>query len=94
MIADLGLESLLVTRGEHGMLLLRRDGAPFKLNATARDVYDVTGAGDTVIAALCCGIAAGLSLEESVTLANHAAGIVIEHLGTTAVTRSMLLPQH
>lgn len=91
LIADLDLASLLVTRGEHGMLLLMKDGGRFTLNATARDVYDVTGAGDTVIATLSCGVAAGLELEAAVTFANHAAGIVIQHLGTTAITREMLL---
>lgn len=88
---ELKIDSLLITRGEHGMLLVNRNGARRELAATARDVYDVTGAGDTVIATLACGLAGGLSTEAAMELANLAAGIVIEHVGTTAISREMLV---
>ncbi len=82
----LDLEALLITRGEHGMTLLR-DGQPeLHLPARAREVYDVTGAGDTVIAVLGSAIAAGESLPNAVALANLAAGIVVGKLGTAAIS--------
>ncbi|ATE62302.1 D-glycero-beta-D-manno-heptose-7-phosphate kinase [Thauera sinica] len=84
--AGLELEALLVTRGERGMTLLRRGAAPFQLPTRAREVFDVTGAGDTVSAALGCGIAAGLSLADATVLANLAAGIVVGKLGTATAT--------
>jgi D-beta-D-heptose 7-phosphate kinase/D-beta-D-heptose 1-phosphate adenosyltransferase len=78
----LNCESVLITRGEHGMLLLERDAAPVYVETVAREVYDVTGAGDTVIATLAAALAAGASLVEAAALANHAAGIVVGKLGT------------
>ncbi|MBN8443600.1 MAG: D-glycero-beta-D-manno-heptose-7-phosphate kinase [Thauera sp.] len=84
--AELELEALLITRGERGVTLLRRDSAPFQLPTRAREVFDVTGAGDTVSAALGCGIAAGLSLADATALANLAAGIVVGKLGTATAT--------
>jgi D-beta-D-heptose 7-phosphate kinase/D-beta-D-heptose 1-phosphate adenosyltransferase len=79
--------SLLVTRGAAGMSLFGPDGTePVHVHAEARDVYDVTGAGDTVVAVLAVGLARGLGLEESVRLANSAAGIVVGKLGTSTVT--------
>lgn len=90
LIAALDLKALLVTRGENGMLLLRAGENDFSLGSSARDVYDVTGAGDTVIASLGCAIAGGIELTDAIRFANHAAGIVIEHLGTTAITRELL----
>ncbi len=80
------LGGLLITRGEQGMTLLR-EGAPERhLPARAREVYDVTGAGDTVIAVLAGALAAGSDLEEATGLANLAAGIVVGKLGTATVT--------
>lgn len=90
LLADCALEALLVTRGEHGMTLLQRDQAPLHLPAQAREVYDITGAGDTVIAVLAAGLAAGLSLEGATALANAAAGVVVGKLGTAAVTPAEL----
>lgn len=79
-------QALLVTRGEQGMTLLR-DGMPeLHLPAQAKEVYDVTGAGDTVIATLAAGIASGCELPEAVALANLAAGVVVGKLGTAAIT--------
>lgn len=80
------LGALLVTRGEHGMLLLQRDHPPFTLKAHAREVFDVTGAGDTVVATLATALAIKLPLTEAMTLANVAASIVIGKLGTATVT--------
>lgn len=81
---DLALEALLITRGEHGMSLLQTSAEPLHLAARAREVYDVTGAGDTVIATLAAGLAAGLELASATLLANLAAGIVVGKLGPPA----------
>lgn len=86
LLTSLELDALLVTRGEQGMTLLQRDGEFFHLPAHAKEVYDVTGAGDTVIALLAASLAAGQSLPEAVALANVAAGIVVGKLGTATVT--------
>lgn len=86
LIEDFNLEALLVTRSEKGMTLLRRDQEPFNLPTQAREVYDVTGAGDTVISVLATAIADGRDLEESCYLANIAAGIVVGKLGTSTVS--------
>ncbi|MDQ1611583.1 MAG: D-glycero-beta-D-manno-heptose-7-phosphate kinase [Pyrinomonadaceae bacterium] len=87
----LGCESVLITRGEHGMMLLERDAAPVYVATVAREVYDVTGAGDTVIATLAAALAAGASLTEAAALANHAAGIVVGKLGTATASVAELL---
>lgn len=86
LLAELELEALLITRGEQDMTLLRQDHSPLHLPARAREVFDVTGAGDTVIAVLGAALAAGESLDSSVTLANLAAGIVVGKLGTATVS--------
>ena len=78
--------ALLITRGEHGMTLVRPGHPVFHLPAQAREVYDVTGAGDTVCALLACGLAAGLELEMAVSIANVGAGISVGKLGTSVVT--------
>jgi D-beta-D-heptose 7-phosphate kinase/D-beta-D-heptose 1-phosphate adenosyltransferase len=80
------LESLLVTRGEHGMTLLRRDAPEFHLPTQAREVFDVTGAGDTVISVLAAAVAAGEDLPAATALANLAAGVVVGKLGTASVS--------
>ncbi|MCB1769863.1 MAG: bifunctional D-glycero-beta-D-manno-heptose-7-phosphate kinase/D-glycero-beta-D-manno-heptose 1-phosphate adenylyltransferase HldE [Candidatus Competibacteraceae bacterium] len=87
---ELELEALLITRGEQGMTLLQEDAEPLHLAARAREVYDVTGAGDTVIATLAAGLAAGLNLPAATVLANLAAGIVVGKLGAASVTVSEL----
>lgn len=86
LLAELELEALLVTRGEHGMSLLSRNAAPLHLPTHAREVFDVTGAGDTVISVLAASIAAKKSLEEATALANVGAGIVVGKLGTATVS--------
>lgn len=75
---------LLVTRGAAGMSLFG-DGEPLQIPAEARDVYDVTGAGDTVVAVLAAALGAGIALEDAVRLANSAAGIVVGKVGTATV---------
>ena len=86
LMADLDLDALLVTRGEHGMTLLRPGQEELHLPARAREVFDVTGAGDTVIAVLAAVLAAGTSLAGAAALANIAAGIVVGKLGTAVVS--------
>lgn len=86
LMHDLDLGALLVTRGEHGMTLLRPDHPALHLPARAREVFDVTGAGDTVISTLAAAIAAGEELPHAVALANLAAGIVVGKLGTAAIS--------
>jgi D-beta-D-heptose 7-phosphate kinase/D-beta-D-heptose 1-phosphate adenosyltransferase len=80
------LNGLLITRGEQGMILLQAEHAPIHLPTHAREVFDVTGAGDTVIAVLAAALAAGESLPKAMRLANLAAGIVVGKLGTASVT--------
>lgn len=82
--------AVLVTRGEHGMSLVFRAGDARHLPAVARDVFDVTGAGDTVCAALAWAVASGIPLTGAVELANAAAGIAVGKLGTSVVTRAEL----
>lgn len=86
LIAELDLDALLITRGEHGMTLLRSGESERHLPARAREVFDVTGAGDTVISVLAAALAAGTALPDAVALANLAAGIVVGKLGTAVVT--------
>ena len=86
---ELDLEALLVTRSEEGMTLFRESGV-FHVPTVAQEVYDVSGAGDTVIATLAVMMAAGAGIEESVRLANRAGGIVVGKLGTAVVHRHEL----
>lgn len=85
LIGELELAALLITRGELGMTLLRPGMPELHLPARAREVFDVTGAGDTVIAVLAASLASGEELPEAVALANIAAGIVVGKLGTATV---------
>ena len=87
----LGCDAVLITRGDRGMMLLEGEGEPVYVNTAAREVYDVTGAGDTVIAALATALAAGTSMLEAATLANHAAGIVVGKVGTATATADELI---
>lgn len=86
LLKKLRLQALLVTRGEQGMTLLREGQPELHLPARAREVYDVTGAGDTVISVLAASLAAGEPLPNAVALANLAAGIVVGKLGTATVS--------
>ena len=82
----LGLDALLVTRSEQGMTLLQVDGEVLNLPTRAQEVYDVTGAGDSVIALLATGLAADMSLAEATALSNLGAGVVVGKLGTASVS--------
>lgn len=86
LLKDLDLEALLVTRGEQGMTLLRAGESALHLPARAREVFDVTGAGDTVISVLAAALAAGEELPQATALANLAASIVVGKLGTAAIS--------
>ncbi len=86
MIDDLELDALLITRSEKGMLLLEAGGDPLFLSTQAREVYDVTGAGDTVIATLAGALASGETLSSAAALANVAAGLVVRKIGVATVT--------
>lgn len=86
LIKKLNIKALLVTRSEKGMTLFRYNEEEFHLPAIAKEVSDVTGAGDTVIATIAASLAAGCSLEQAVTLSNIAASIVVSKVGTTAIT--------
>ncbi len=91
------LGHLLITRGKAGMLLCSASGEVARTSATARDVYDVSGAGDTALAACALALASGASAPEAMVLANHAAGIAVTKLGTAAVFAdelSMALSEH
>ncbi len=85
----LGCDAVLITRGDRGMMLFQDKKTSF-VETAAREVYDVTGAGDTVIAALAAGLAAGASLMEAAVFANHAAGIVVGKVGTATATANEL----
>jgi D-beta-D-heptose 7-phosphate kinase / D-beta-D-heptose 1-phosphate adenosyltransferase len=87
---ELDLEALLVTRSERGMSLIRPGHEPLHLPARAREVFDVTGAGDTVIAVFAAMLAAGEAMEQAARLANLAAGLVVGKLGAATVTPSEL----
>ncbi|WLS79544.1 bifunctional D-glycero-beta-D-manno-heptose-7-phosphate kinase/D-glycero-beta-D-manno-heptose 1-phosphate adenylyltransferase HldE [Erwinia pyri] len=86
LMTQYDLSALLVTRSENGMTLLQPGKKPFHLPTQAQEVYDVTGAGDTVIGVLAAALAAGNTLEESCFLANAAAGVVVGKLGTSTVS--------
>ena len=87
----LGCDAVLITRGDRGMMLLEAGGQPVYVETAAREVYDVTGAGDTVIATLAVALASGATMLEAATLANHAAGIVVGKVGTATATASELI---
>ncbi len=86
LLEQLGLKALLVTRGEHGMTLLESGEEPVHLPTHAREVFDVTGAGDTVISVLAAAMAAKKSYSEATALANVGAGIVVGKMGTAAIS--------
>lgn len=97
ILEDIGCEAVLITRGEAGMALLQQGQPLVTIPTMAKEVYDVTGAGDTVAATLALGLASGCSMEEAAVLANYAAGIVVGKVGTACVTATELessLPQN
>jgi D-beta-D-heptose 7-phosphate kinase/D-beta-D-heptose 1-phosphate adenosyltransferase len=86
----LGCQAVLITRGEQGMSLFESDGVGWHIPTMARQVYDVTGAGDTVVGTLALALAAGGSIRDAAMLANQAAGIVVGMVGTATVTAQQL----
>ncbi len=90
LLDDLSLEALVVTRGEKGMTLFYRAKEAEHLMASARNVYNVTGAGDTVIGTLAVALGSGMNFYSSAEIANFAAGLVVESVGTTPITIEML----
>jgi D-beta-D-heptose 7-phosphate kinase/D-beta-D-heptose 1-phosphate adenosyltransferase len=91
LLNELRPAALLITLGELGMLLCRRGQKPFHIPTVAQEIFDVSGAGDTVIATFTLGIAAGASSLEAAMLSNHAAGIVVGKVGTATVSPEELL---
>jgi D-glycero-beta-D-manno-heptose-7-phosphate kinase len=95
ILGSINTRAVLITRGEEGMTLFtgadKDDTSVTHIPTVAREVYDVTGAGDTVIATLAVALASGASLEEAAVLANHGAGVVVGKVGTASVSRDELL---
>jgi D-beta-D-heptose 7-phosphate kinase/D-beta-D-heptose 1-phosphate adenosyltransferase len=91
ILDELDCEAVLITRGEQGMSLYQRERPALHIATAAREVFDVTGAGDTVIAAAALALACGESLPRAAELSNRAAGIVVGKLGTASVTPEELL---
>ena len=91
LLADLGCENLLITRGADGMTLFEQDGGVHEIASVPRPVYDVTGAGDTVVAVLALAYSAGATLREAAELANRAGGRVVLKFGTAEVLPQELL---
>ena len=90
ILESTGIDKVLITLGKDGMVLMENNKPPYKIKAEARQVYDVSGAGDTVIASLGLGLASGLPLETAVTLANTAAGLVVGKVGTATISQAEL----
>jgi len=86
----LGCQAILITRGERGMSLFEEDGRVTHIPTVARQVFDVTGAGDTVVATLALALTAGAPMRQAAILANYAAGIVVGMVGTAAVSAVQL----
>jgi D-beta-D-heptose 7-phosphate kinase/D-beta-D-heptose 1-phosphate adenosyltransferase len=91
MRRELAVDALLITQGEEGMSLFVEGDEKIQIPTDAKEVYDVTGAGDTVISVLAAATASGAPVVEAVALANRAAGEVVKEVGTTAITRDKLL---
>ncbi|HNV71376.1 MAG TPA: PfkB family carbohydrate kinase, partial [Candidatus Ozemobacteraceae bacterium] len=87
-------DAVLITRGENGMSLFERGKPPMTIPTRAIDVYDVTGAGDTVIATFSMALAAGCCMQEAAEVANLAAGVVVGIVGTAVATPEMVLDHY
>jgi rfaE bifunctional protein kinase chain/domain len=85
ILRHLKCRSVLITQGKDGMTLFERKGEPVHIPTVARKVFDVTGAGDTVISTFCLGLAAGMDLKSAAVISNFAAGLVVGEIGTSAV---------
>jgi D-beta-D-heptose 7-phosphate kinase/D-beta-D-heptose 1-phosphate adenosyltransferase len=90
LLKEIDLDALLITEGEHGMTLFEKGAETFHLDPLAHNVFDVTGAGDTVISAFAAAAANGHSFRDAATLANIAAGLVVGKIGTTTITSGMI----
>ena len=90
LLRDLGPALLLITLGDQGMLLCQRGQKPFHIPTVAQEVFDVSGAGDTVIASFTLAIAAGATPLEAAIVSNHAAGVVVGKVGTATVSPAEL----
>lgn len=90
LVKRFSCQAVLITLGEDGMMLVEKNGSVTKIPTAAREVYDVSGAGDTVIAVFALAIAAGATMKEAAFISNHAAGIVVGKLGTATLTREEL----
>lgn len=91
ILKTLRCRAVLITRGEHGMALFEQEKKPVEIATAAQQVFDVTGAGDTVIATLALALAAGAQLPEAAMLANYAAGVVVGKIGTATVSPEEVL---
>lgn len=91
LLRRLRCDVLVITRGEEGMAIFEPDREPFLVPTVAKEVYDVTGAGDTVIGTMALALAIGASVKDAARLANYAAGIVVGKMGTATVTREELI---
>jgi len=90
ILQNVHLDKLLITCGKDGMVLFEKNRSPYRVRAEARQVFDVSGAGDTVLAILGLAVASGVSIKNSVTVANTAAGIVVGKVGTATVSKQEL----
>jgi len=90
LVEELELKALLITQGEDGMTVFQKNNGFLHLSALARDVYDVTGAGDTVIACLAVACGSGAGILDAAKIANIGAGLIVEQMGTTAISIEML----
>ena len=90
MLERLECRSVLITQGKDGMALFERGKEPVHIDTVAKHVFDVTGAGDTVIATLSLGLASGLDLRSAAVISNLAAGIVVGEVGTSVVGSDQL----
>ncbi len=90
LLENLAVNAVLITQGENGMMLFQKNGKISHLKSFARKVYDVTGAGDTVVAALAVALAAGADFYTAAMIANTSAGLVVEQIGTTAISLDLL----
>jgi rfaE bifunctional protein kinase chain/domain len=91
LLLELALNAVLITQGEDGMTLFCEDTAPLHLEAMAQEIFDVTGAGDTVIACIGAALGAGADYREAAVMANLGASLVIQHVGTTFVSAERLI---
>jgi D-beta-D-heptose 7-phosphate kinase/D-beta-D-heptose 1-phosphate adenosyltransferase len=86
LLSGIGVQGVLISRGAQGMRLFERGKPPVQIDTVAQEVYDVVGAGDTVVAALTLALAAGANLEQAARISNYAAGVVVGKKGTATVT--------